>query len=67
MAHVQLELARDRQRRMLAAAAQQREGYRALAHGRIVRQAERAERRTRTHAGEAERLRARIAEIEAGY
>jgi hypothetical protein len=65
MAHVQLELARDRHQGMQAAAAQHREGSRALARGRVVRQAERAERRTLSHADEADRLRARIAEMEA--
>lgn len=66
MAHVQLELAQDRLRAMQAAAAQQREGRRAVAHGRIVRQAERAERRTLCHAEAAGRLRARVAELETG-
>ena len=45
MAHVELELARDRHRNMQAAAALHRDARRAQAHGRMFRQAERAERR----------------------
>jgi hypothetical protein len=62
----ELELARERQRLILANAAQRREGRRALAHGRLIRQAERAERRLLVHADESGRLRARIAELESG-
>jgi hypothetical protein len=67
MAHVQLELARDRQQSMQAAAAVHHEGRKALVHSRILRQAERAERRRLSHAKEAHRLRAMIADLEAGF
>ena len=73
MTHVEQELVRDRQRTLLAAAAAQRDGQRAWLHGRIARRAERTERRQQTVADqafrladEADRLRARLAEIEAG-
>jgi hypothetical protein len=73
MTHVGQELARDRQRTLLAVAAAQRDGQRAWLHGRITRQAERAERRQHSHADqafrladEADRLRAKLAEIESG-
>jgi len=66
MAHVELELARDRHRNMQAAAALHRDARRAQAHGRMVRQAERAERRKLSHAAQAVRLRALIAELETG-
>ena len=66
MAHVELELVRDRHRSMQAAVALQREGRRAQAHARFVRQAARAERRKLNHAEEARRLRAMIAELEIG-
>lgn len=72
MAHVQTDVARDRQRGMLAAAAAERDGRRAWMHSRIVRQVERAERRAMSHADramshadQAERLRARLTEMEA--
>jgi hypothetical protein len=66
MAHMELELAQDRQRSLLAAAAQRTEARRALIHNRTVRQAERAERKTLCHAQTATQLRARIAELEVG-
>jgi hypothetical protein len=66
MAHVQLELAQDRLRSLQAAAALHHEARRALIHGRTVRQAERAERKTLCHARNARQLRARIAELEVG-
>jgi len=73
MTHVEQELARERQRTLLAVAAAQRDGQRAWLHGRISRRAERAERRQHDladqafrMADEAERLRARLAEIESG-
>jgi hypothetical protein len=73
MTHVGQELARDRQRTLLAVAAAQRDGQRARLHGRIARRAERAERKQHTLADqafrvadEADRLRARLAEIESG-
>jgi hypothetical protein len=66
MAHMELELARDRQRKLLAEAELRRECRMALARDRIARQAARAERRTANHAGEAARLRARLADMEAG-
>jgi len=73
MTHVGQELARDRQRTLLAVAAAQRDGQRARLHGRIARRAERTERRQHSHADqafrladEADRLRAKLAEIESG-
>jgi hypothetical protein len=73
MTHVEQELVRDRHRTLLAAAAAQRDGQRAWRHGRIARQAERAERRQHSLADqafrladEADRLRAKLAEIESG-
>ena len=65
MAH-ELELARERQQTMLGLAARHREQQRALQHGRLLKQARRAERRLLTHADTTGRLRARIAELEAG-
>jgi hypothetical protein len=64
MAHMQLDLARHQQQVLLADAEQWREGHRAMVRGRVARQAARAERRTANHAGEAARLRARLAELE---
>ena len=66
MSHIQaeLELARDRQQDLLAVAAAQREGRRAQLHSRIVRRAERAERRQLSHRDQAVRLRARLDELE---
>jgi hypothetical protein len=66
MAHGVLQLARDRNESMQAAASIRREGQLAAAHSRLVRQARRAELATISHADEARRLRARIAQIEAG-
>lgn len=66
MAHVQLELAQNRIRGMQAAAALHHEARRAKIHGRAIRQAERAERKTICHMEDARRLRARIAELEVG-
>ncbi|HXW46713.1 MAG TPA: hypothetical protein VEL03_18125 [Streptosporangiaceae bacterium] len=66
MKHVQLELARDQQRSLRAAAVSEREGRQARLHNRLVRQAARAERRRLSHADESGRLRALIADMEAG-
>ncbi len=66
MRHVQLELARDQQRMLRAAAAVEREGRQARLHNRLVRQAERAERRRLRQIDESGRLRAMIAELEGG-
>jgi hypothetical protein len=52
---------------MQAAAALHQEARRAMTHGRALRQAERAERKTRCHAEAAQQLRARIAELETGF
>ncbi|HYK29477.1 MAG TPA: hypothetical protein VEV61_16045, partial [Streptosporangiaceae bacterium] len=62
---MQTELARDRQRTMLAVAAAQRDGQRAMRHGRTLRRAERAERRYLNRVDEAKRLRAMLNKIEA--
>ena len=64
MAHVQAELARERQRSLLAAAAAQREGRRAWTHDRLTRRAERAERRQTRQASQAARLRAVLEQLE---
>ena len=66
MTHVQLELARDQQRMLRSAAALEREGRQARLHNRLVRQAQRAERRLLSHADESGRLRALIADMVAG-
>ena len=66
MKHVQLELARDQQRSLRAAAASERDGRQARLHNRLVRQAQRAERRWLSQADESGRLRALIADMEAG-
>jgi hypothetical protein len=65
MAHLQQELARDRQRGMLDAAAAQRDGSRATMYSRIARRAERAERHQLSHRSHATRLRAELEQIEA--
>jgi hypothetical protein len=62
----QMEMAQDRMRSLRAEAAIQRDIRRARAHGRMLRQARRAECRTASHAEEASRLRAKLAAIEAG-
>ncbi len=59
------EMARDRHKELLAVAAEARELRRAKLYGRMVRQAERAERMAVSHACEAQRLRARLSELEA--
>jgi hypothetical protein len=64
MAHVQLELVRDRHRTMLAAAAAEREGRQALHYRRVARQARRAERRQLDQADQVMRLRARLSQLE---
>jgi hypothetical protein len=51
---------------MQAAASMRRDAERAVAHSRLVRQARRAELATISHADEAQRLRAKIALMEAG-
>jgi len=65
MAHMQQELVHDRQRRMLDAAAAQREGHRATMHSRIARRAERAERLQLSQRLQAAELRARLEQFEA--
>jgi hypothetical protein len=65
MAHVQAELARDRQQGILATAAAQRDGQRAWRHDRIVRRAQRAERLQTRRADQAARLRAALEQLEA--
>jgi hypothetical protein len=67
MAHSELELVRDRHKELQAAAALHHEARRVLTHGRAKRQAERAERKTLSHAQAARQLRAKIAELETGY
>ncbi len=64
MAPLQLELAREHQRNLLATADAEREANRARLHRRITRRAERAERRQLSHRDEAIRLRARLADLQ---
>jgi hypothetical protein len=66
MSHIypELELARERQRSLLALAAAQRDARRAQLHTRMLRQAERAERRQLSQRDQAIRLRARLDELE---
>ena len=64
MAHVQPELARERQQTLLAMAAAQRDGQRAWMHDRIARRAQRAERLQTRRADQAARLRAALELLE---
>ena len=64
MAHVQTELARERQQALLAMAVAQRDGHRAWMHDRIARRAERAERLQSRRAEQATRLRATLEQLE---
>jgi hypothetical protein len=64
MEHVLSDLARDRQRGILAAAEAERDGRRASQHSRVSRLAERAERRLASHWDHAARLRAHLTELE---
>jgi hypothetical protein len=66
MAHSKPEIARDRIRGMQAAAVSHQQARQALIQRRALRRAERAERKTRRLAQAAQKLRARIAELEAG-
>jgi hypothetical protein len=64
MAPLQLELAREHQRSLLANADADREANRARLHRRITRRAERAERRQLSHRDQAIRLRAQLTELQ---
>ncbi len=64
MEHVIGDLARDRQRGMLARAEAEREGRRAREHSRISRLAERADRQLASQWVQAARLRAHLTELE---
>jgi hypothetical protein len=64
MAHVQAELARDRQQTLLAMAEAERDGRRAWIHDRIERRAQRAERLQTRRADQAARLRAALEQLE---
>jgi hypothetical protein len=66
MTHAQLELAQDQQRMLRAAAQMHRDVREARLHNRLVRQAQRAEQRWLSQADESGRLRALIADLEAG-
>jgi hypothetical protein len=61
--HMQAELARERQRALLADAAAEREAQRAHLYSRISRQAERAERRQLSRRDQARRLRGRLEQL----
>jgi hypothetical protein len=63
MAPLQPELALERQRYLLAMAAAERDANLARLRRRIMRQAERAERRQLSHRDQAIRLRARLEEL----
>lgn len=63
MTHIQAELARDRQRSLLEAAARERDLRIVRLQGRIVRHARRAEQRRRSQAHQAARLRARLDQL----
>jgi hypothetical protein len=62
--HIQTELARERQRGLLATADAQREVQRAQLFSRISRQAERAERRQLSQRDQAMRLRGRLEKLQ---
>jgi hypothetical protein len=64
MEHVLVELARDRQRGILARAEAERDGRRARQYSRVCRLAERADRRLANHWNQAARLRAHLRELE---
>jgi hypothetical protein len=64
MEHVLVDLARERQRGMLAQAEAQRHSRRARQHSRISRLAERADRQLASHWNQAARLRADLRELE---
>jgi len=64
MAPLQLELAQEHQRGLLAMAAAERDANRARLRRRIAGRAERAERRQLSHRDQAIRLRARLKELE---
>jgi hypothetical protein len=61
-----LAVAQDRIHGFQASAAMDHQAHEAVVHRRAVRQAERAERKTRRLAQTAQRLWARVAELEAG-
>jgi hypothetical protein len=63
MTHVQAELARDRQRRLLSEAAAERDLRIVRLQSRIVRQARRAEQRQLSQAHQAARLRAQLDQL----
>lgn len=64
MQHVLPDLAHERIQTMLATAAEERDARRAREHRRVVRRAERAERRVVSKWDEARRLRAHLRELE---
>jgi len=61
------EVAREHQRSLLAVAEAQRAGARAHQHRRIVRRAERAERRLVNQWNQAVKLQARVRELELAH
>jgi hypothetical protein len=64
MAHVQRELVRERQQSLMEYAQSERQARQAQLHKRIIRQAERAERRQLSSRDQAIRLRALVNQIE---
>jgi len=60
MTHVLPDLARERQRSMLAEAAALRDGRRAAMHGRVTRRLQRVQRLQTRHSDEVTRLRAEL-------
>jgi hypothetical protein len=64
MTHVLPDLAKERQRTMLADAAALRDGRRAAMHGRVARRLERVERLRTRRKDQAARLRAELERLE---
>jgi hypothetical protein len=64
MEHVLVELARDRQRGILARAESERDGRRAWQYSRVSRLAERADRQLASRWAQAARLQAHLRELE---
>jgi hypothetical protein len=64
MTHVLPDLAKERQRDMLADALAVREGRRAVMHGRVSRRLQRLERRQTRHGNQAALLRAELERLE---
>ena len=64
MTHVLPDLAKERQRSMLADAAAVRDGRRAAMHGRVARRLQRHQKLQNRHEGQATLLRAELERLE---